>query len=170
MSSNAAAANPAKSLARKEIVVDFDPVKLHAPFFLRCGAAVIDYLIFIIIPVLGLLLGRFLGNDGARLVNSELNNIAWLVSIIIALCNMILLPMVSGQSIGKMITGIRIVNITGESASVASIIFRNTIGYLLTLLSIGIGFLFSVFSSKGRALHDFVSGTVVVYANSRVRS
>lgn len=170
MSSNSVAAEPAKSVQKREIIVDFDPVKLRAPFSLRCGAAIIDYLIVVLVPVAGLLLSRLLGNDGAKLVNSELNNIAWGISILIALSNMILLPMVSGQSIGKMLAGIRIVAIDGHNVAFSSLVFRQTIGYLLTLLTGGLGFFFSVFSSKGRSLHDLVSGTAVVFANSQIRS
>jgi uncharacterized RDD family membrane protein YckC len=35
--------------------------------------------------------------------------------------------------------------------------------------SLGLGFLMSVFSRKGRALHDYLSGTLVIYAQKRHR-
>ena len=38
-----------------------------------------------------------------------------------------------------------------------------------TAASLGIGFFISFLSSKGRALHDYVAGTVVIYADKRVR-
>jgi uncharacterized RDD family membrane protein YckC len=168
--SSAAHAVSASIPVKREIIVDFDPVKLRAPFFLRCGAVIIDYLIVVMFPVLGLLLGRLFGEDGARLLSSEINNIAWLVAILIGFSNVVLLPMVTGQSIGKMIVGLKIVRISGERASIGTIAFRQIFGYLITLASAGLGFFFSVFSSKGRALHDYLSGTVVVYAHSRIRS
>jgi uncharacterized RDD family membrane protein YckC len=155
---------------RRELIVGFDPGALKAPFFLRCGAAVIDYLLLIVIPVCGLLLSRVLGNDGTRLVNSEINNFAWLLAILIGISNIILLPVVTGQSLGKMVTGLRIVRVNGESASASTIVLRQIAGYALTLATGGLGFFLSVFSSKGRALHDLMSGTVVVYASSRIRS
>lgn len=157
---DAVAASPPK---KKEIITGFDPVELRAPFFLRCGAIAFDYLLVVIFPVLGLLLGRYWGNDGARLLSSEINNVAWLVAILVGFSNIVLLPLVAGQSLGKMLAGIRIVTIRGEEPSFGSIIFRQTLGYLLTLASGGLGFFFSVFSSKGRALQDYLAGTVVVY-------
>jgi uncharacterized RDD family membrane protein YckC len=170
MGSKAAAVDSAVSSPRKEVVVGFDPVKLKAPFLLRCGAAVIDYLLVILVPVCGILLARFLGNDGTRLVNSEINNFAWLLAILVAICNLLLLPAVAGQSVGKMVTGLRVVKLNGERAPVAAILLRQTAGYLLTLITGGLGLFLSVFSSKGRALHDLISGTVVVYGASRIRS
>ena len=153
----------------KQIVVDFSPESVKAPFFLRCGAMLIDYIVVISIPVISLLLSRFMGNDGARLLNSELNNAGWLIAVLLGLTNFILLPMFSGQTIGKVLAGLRIVRIDGRSASVGKIAFRQTFGYFLTAASLGIGFFISFLSSKGRALHDYVAGTVVIYADKRVR-
>ena len=170
MSSQAAIGEAGNVLSRREVIVGFDPVKLKAPFFLRCGAAIIDYLIVIFVPVCGLLLSRVLGNDGTRLVNSEINNFAWLLAILVAVCDLFLLPIVTGQSVGKMLTGLRIVRLNGQAANTGTIVLRQLFGYLLTLGSGGLGFFLSALSSKGRALHDYVSGTVVVYANSTRRS
>jgi len=40
---------------------------------------------------------------------------------------------------------------------------------LLTAVSLGLGFLVSIFSGNGRALHDYLAGTVVIYADKRRR-
>lgn len=170
MGSNSAVGVPDRVQSRKEVIVGFDPESLRAPFFLRCGAAIIDYLLIILIPVGGLLLSRFLGNDGTRLVNSEINNFAWLLAILVAVCNFVLLPAVAGQSIGKMFTGLRVVKLNGESPGTRRMLLRQLLGYPLTLGSGGLGFFISVLNAKGRALHDYISGTVVVYGKPRVRS
>lgn len=153
----------AKPLPRKEVVTGFDPVELRAPFFLRCGAIAFDYLLFIVFPVAGLLLSRMFGNDGARLLSSDLNNVGWLIAIIVGISNILLLPMVAGQSLGKMFAGLRIVSVNGERAGVGKIALRQTLGYLLTIATGLLGLFISVFSSKGRALHDYLTGTMVVY-------
>jgi uncharacterized RDD family membrane protein YckC len=155
---------------RREVIIGFDPVALRAPFFLRCGAAIIDYLIIILIPVCGLMVARFLGNDGTRLVNSEINNFAWLLAFLVAICDLLLLPAVTGQSLGKIVTGLRIVKLDGQLPNTSNILLRQIFGYLMTLATGGLGLFLSVFSRKGRALHDIISGTVVVYGSSRVRS
>jgi uncharacterized RDD family membrane protein YckC len=152
----------------EKVVVNFDAERLKAPFLLRCGAFLIDYILLVCIPVLGLLLGRFYGNDGIKLLNSELSNTGWLIMLLLALTNFVIFPMFSGQSIGKMLTGIRIVNKDGTPATFVQLLLRHTIGYFLTAVTLGLGFLFSALNQKGRALQDLIGGTVVIYGKQRV--
>jgi len=153
----------------REIVIGFSPEAVKAPFLLRCGALIIDYIVVIAIPVIGLLVSRFAGNDGAKLLNEGTSSASWLVAALVGFTNIVFLPMFSGQTLGKMVTGLRIVRIDGTAPTITAIAFRQTGGYFLTLASAGIGFFFSVFSSKGRALHDYLSGTVVIYADRRIK-
>lgn len=151
----------------KENILPFSPEQLKAPFLLRLGAALADYIIIVSIPVLGLLTGSLFGSGGS--FGAEIGNASWLLAILVAVTDILLLPAMCGQSVGKMLTGLRIVRNDGHSPSVGSIVFRQTFGYLLALFSLGIGFLISVFSSKGRALHDYIAGTVVIYADKRFK-
>ncbi|CAN5556419.1 MAG: RDD family protein [Pyrinomonadaceae bacterium] len=160
---------PLRRPQNADVIIDFMPERVKAPFLLRCGALLIDYIVLVSIPVITLLISRLMGNDGARLLGSSINNAGWLIVILLGLTNFIVLPMVSGQTIGKMLTGLRIVQIDGTAASTGSVVLRQTLGYLLTAASFGTGFLISVLSSKGRALHDYVAGTVVIYADKRLR-
>jgi uncharacterized RDD family membrane protein YckC len=152
----------------REILVGFSPEAVKAPFLLRCGALIIDYIVVVAIPVIGLLVSRLSGNDGAKLLNEGLSSAGWLIAVLVGLTNIVLLPMFSGQTLGKIMTGLRIVRIDGRTPTIGAIAFRQTGGYLLTLASGGIGFFVSFFSSKGRALHDYLAGTVVIYADRRV--
>lgn len=160
---------PVKKTRADEIVVDFDAERLRAPFLLRCGAMLIDYILLVSIPVISLLLGRFFEYDGTKLLNSEISNAGWLVMVLVALTNFVILPMFTGKSIGKFLTGLRIVKTDGNAASAATLFARHLIGYPLSILSLGIGFLFAVLNQKGRALHDFIAGTVVVYGSRKAR-
>ena len=153
----------------REVVVGFSPEALRAPFLLRCGALTIDYIVVVAIPVIGLLLSRFSGNDGAKLLTDSVNSAAWLIGLFVGIVNLVFLPMASGQTLGKMLTGLRIVAIDGSSPSVGSIALRQTFGYFLVAASLGLSFFVSFFSRKGRALHDYIAGTVVIYADRRVR-
>lgn len=159
----------ARRPVKREVIVGFSAEAVKAPFPLRCGALIIDYIIVIAIPVIGLLLSRFAGNDGVRLLNDGLNNAGWLIAVLVGITNLVLLPMFSGQTLGKIITGIRIVNIDGSTPSLGAIAIRQTLGYLATAVTGGIGFFISFFSGKGRALHDYLSGTVVIYADRRLK-
>ncbi len=158
-----------RATRERETVLNFEPERLAAPFFLRCGALLIDYIIFLIAPVVMLLLGRYFGTDGSRLVAGSLNDTGWLIALLVGATNFILLPLFSGQSIGKLITGLKIVRTDGREASPARIALRQSVGYLITALSLGTGFLLSALNRSGRTLHDLLSGTVVVYADRKYK-
>lgn len=150
-----------------ERIIDFSPEKLKAPFLLRLGSALVDYILVVIAPVVGLLLSTMMGHSGSNLIGGSYNNIGWLIAIMIGAVNSVIMPAAIGQSFGKMLAGLRIVRLDGTDPSFGSVLFRNILGYVLTLASFGIGFFLSVFSSKGRALHDYLAGTVVIHAGKR---
>jgi uncharacterized RDD family membrane protein YckC len=159
---------PAKTLKPKQVVVNFDAERLKAPFLLRCGAILIDYILLVAVPVLSLLLGRYFAYDGAKLLNSEISNTGWLITVLLALTDFVILPLIVGQSVGKILTGLRVVKADGSPATLKSLFLRHLVGYPITVLTIGLGFFLSVFSSKGRALHDFIANTVVIYGRKAV--
>lgn len=158
---------PAKAVRTEQVIVDFEAERLKAPFLLRCGAILIDYILLIFIPVSSLLIGRLMNIESSKLLNSEISNTGWLIMVLLALTNFVIFPMFSGQSIGKMLTGLRVVKTDGNIASFSQLLVRHSIGYLLTIATVGLGFLFSILNPKGRALHDFLAGTVVVYGQRR---
>ncbi len=158
---------PAKAVRTEQVIVDFAAERLKAPFLLRCGAFLIDYILLIFIPVSSLLIGRLMNIESSKLLNSEISNTGWLIMLLLALTNFVIFPMFSGQSIGKMLTGLRVVRTDGNAASFSQLLVRHSIGYLLTIATVGLGFLFSILNQKGRALHDFLAGTVVVYGRRR---
>lgn len=168
MSARVERAVPTTRPKAEQIVVDFDAERLKAPFLLRCGAILIDYILLVSIPVVSLLLGRSFEYDGAKLLNSEVSNAGWLIMILFALTNFVIFPMFSGQSIGKMLTGTRIVRTDGGGASFSRLLIRHLLGYPLTILTAGLGLLLAALNSNGRALHDFLAGTVVVYGRKRI--
>src|SRR5262245_51713728 len=138
---------PRVATRREEVVVNFVPVAVRAPFLLRCAALIVDYLLIVFAPVMFLLVSRFLGNDGTGLLNGQLNNTGWLVAVLVAITDLVVLPLVTGQSAGKMFTGLRIVSPNGEPASYKRIFLRQTVGYLVTLLTFGIGFFICALNS-----------------------
>ena len=159
---------PARRLKTEQVIVDFDAERLKAPFLLRCGAFLIDYILLISIPVLSLIIGKLLGTDPAKILNNEITNAGWLIMILFGLTDFVILPLFTGQSLGKMLTGLKIVKLNGTAPSFAGLIVRHLLGYPLSLLIFGIGFFLPVLNEKGRALHDFIAGTVVVYGRRQV--
>ena len=67
----------------------------------------------------------------------------------------------SGQTIGKMITGIRVEGDDGRRVDMAGAVLRAA-GVALTLATLGLGFLPALFGARRRALHDRLAGTQVV--------
>lgn len=161
-------ASVSRRFKTEKVVVDFDAEKLKAPIILRVGALLIDYILLIAAPVIALLVSRSFGDDGSKLLNSEISNAGWLIMVLIGLTNFIVFPIFSGQSIGKMLTGLKIVQKDGTAVSFGAVLLRNTVGYLLIAVTLGLGFLFALFSANGRALHDLLSGTVVVYGQQKI--
>jgi uncharacterized RDD family membrane protein YckC len=164
MSSAVASPKP-KVNVRSESILAFSPESVRASFILRCVAIMIDYLVIVIVPVSFLLVARFLGEDGSNLLNGDLNSFGWLVAILLGVTDLIILPMALGQSLGKLFVGIRIVSLDGTSPRFRQILIRQTLGYILVVITLGVGFLISLFNRKGRALHDMISGTIVIQAN-----
>lgn len=161
---------PARRIRTEQVVVNFDAERLKAPFLLRCGAILIDYILIISVPVISLLLSRLMNVPDAKLLNNEFTNVGWLLMTLLILTNLIIFPLFSGQSIGKMLTGLRIVNQDGTVPTFKQLLFRHLIGYPLTVITVGLGFLFSLLNQKGRALHDFLAGTVVIYGKQETKT
>ena len=154
----------------KEVkIVGFDAERFHAPFALRCGALLIDYLILIAAPAVTFLMAAAKGLSGVKLWRDPSLSIGWLVAFLILITNFVILPVVSGRTIGKFITGLSVVARDGSNPTFLSAIIRHIIGYPLTLLTGGLGFAFAAFNRDGRSLHDFLSGTIVVQASRRIQ-
>lgn len=66
-----------------------------------------------------------------------------------------------GQTIGKMLTGIRVIGDDGRRVDLGSAVLRAG-GCLASLLTAGLGYIPAFFSSDARALQDRVAGTRVV--------
>lgn len=141
-----------------ERIVDFSPQRLRAPFALRCAALFIDYIILLIFPVGWLATGKLLGAAGSIVIG----NTIWVLGILLFLANFLILPLFRGQTVGKMVTGLTILNIDGTRLGFGGVLRRNILGYLVTMLTLGIGFLISAVNGSGRALHDFIAGTIVI--------
>jgi uncharacterized RDD family membrane protein YckC len=55
----------------------------------------------------------------------------------------------------------------GRSISFGTVLLRHLVGYALSVLTLGLGFLLALIGSNGRALHDLIAGTIVVYATKK---
>ena len=136
-------------------------VRYRAPFALRCGALLIDYIVLALVLVFSIMVARVMGG-GARLAGGTAEKVGIVLTLIFAIGDLGVLPGFTGRSIGKWTTGLRIERIGGGSPGIVRAFVRHFIGYPLSLIPFALGFLMVTVSPTGRALHDYIAGTVVV--------
>jgi len=152
-----------KGAARERggVVVEAQRRRVRAPFSLRCGALLVDYTLAVSISAFATLLARTLGGS-ISLTGEATLSIGYLLSLGVLLLNFLVLPVFTGTTVGKWATGLRIERQNGEPLGFGHATLRHTLGYLVSLLTLGLGFLLAAFDAEGRALHDRIAGTVVV--------
>jgi len=163
--------------------------RYRAPFSLRCGALLIDYILLVGIIAFSTLLAR-VGSHGPA-TSSNAQTIGIVIAIIVGVINFLGLPALRGQTLGKWATGLSIRRKDGEPLSWERTLLRHLVLYppiflilaLVFLLAgtmiaaavaagglivtLGIGFLMVTFNANGRALHDIIADTIVVRDNVR---
>jgi uncharacterized RDD family membrane protein YckC len=70
----------------------------------------------------------------------------------------------TGQTLGKMALGLRVVTETGEKPTIGVATVRY-VGFILSGIILYIGFAMAAFDDQKRALHDKIAKTFVVHAN-----
>jgi uncharacterized RDD family membrane protein YckC len=165
MSSSAGSLDLAIQSLQMEKTSEFSPEYLKAPFFLRCAAAFVDYMVLLAVPLLWLTVSDLFGDSPA---GAGLSATVWLFVVIVWILDFLVLPLFRGQTLGKMFAGLTILKRDGRPAGLGSIFLRNVIGYFLTLVTLGLGFFISAINRSGRSLHDLIGGTVVVYARKKI--
>ena len=138
---------------------------LPAPFSLRCGALLIDYITLISIVVVGTLIARLLGG-GARSAGTSAETVGILIAVVAAVLDLGVLPGLTGVTLGKWATGLRIERESGREIGIGRALLRHFVGYPLSFIILGIGFLVATLTVRGRGLHDIIAGTVVVREGS----
>lgn len=140
-------------------------IRVRPPFSLRCGALLIDYIVLASIVVLGTLIARMLGG-GARTAGNSAETIGFLLAFGAALLDLALIPGLTGFTLGKWATGLRIERVNGAEPGVGRAFLRHFVGYPLSFLLFGLGFLIATVTVRGRGLHDMIAGTLVVRSGS----
>ena len=132
-----------------------------APFSLRCGALLIDYIVLIAILASSTLIARMFGG-GARAAGNSAETVGIIVAIAAVVLDLGVLAGLTGRSIGKWATGLRVERNNGEEVGLGRICLRHFLGYPLSFLTLGFGFLLAAMTPRGRALHDFIADTIVL--------
>ena len=139
--------------------------QLRASFSLRCGALLIDYIILTSIVVFGTLVARMLGG-GARAAGSSAETVGVVGAVVFAVLDLAILPGLTGLTVGKWAAGLRIERTDGSKVGIGRAALRHFVGYPLSFLCFGLGFLIATVTVRGRGLHDMIAGTLVVREGS----
>lgn len=75
---------------------------------------------------------------------------------------------VYGQTLGKRLMNIKVVNTQGKVPTHLQAILRELLGKIISGALLGLGYLVAVFHPEKRALHDLIGGTWVVIARSSI--
>lgn len=142
-------------------------VRYRAPFALRCGAILIDYILLALIMTFSTMVARTMGG-GARLAGGTAEKVGIFFTLVAAVLDLGVLAGLTGKTLGKWTTGLRLERTDGSVPGVGWALLRHFVGYPVSFLLFGIGFLMAIVNPTGRALHDLIAGTVVVreYARS----
>jgi uncharacterized RDD family membrane protein YckC len=103
---------------------------------------------------------------GARAAGNSAETAGILLAILMAILNLGVIPGLSGFTLGKWATGLRIERNDGGELGIGRAFLRHFIGYPLSFALMGLGFFIAAVSVHGRGLHDIIAGTIVVREGS----
>lgn len=72
-----------------------------------------------------------------------------------------------GQTLGKMVTGVKIVNPMGENPGIWRALLRETIGKIISSVFFLLGYLWAGWDPRKRAWHDHIAGTYPIRTPGR---
>ncbi|MFT4414233.1 RDD family protein [Fredinandcohnia humi] len=128
----------------------------RAGFWIRFIALLIDSIILGIVEwIISALLGAITDPEGILIS---------IINLIIGILYFVVFQTkYNGQTLGKKITGIRVINVDGGNVSIGKMALREIIGKTISAIILLIGYLMAAGKAK-RALHDYLAKTVVVRA------
>jgi uncharacterized RDD family membrane protein YckC len=132
-----------------------------AGFWIRAAAAFVDFGVLCLVQV-------SFGYVGALAVGPDVATVpaflplVWTFTVLFAvLYTTVLHARVAGQTLGKMLVGVRVMGVDGSLLSFGAALLR-FIGYFASLGTLGLGFIMAGLRRDKRALHDLLAGSRVV--------
>jgi len=82
-------------------------VRFRAPFALRCGALLIDYILLALILTFSIMVARLMGG-GARMAGGTAEKVGIVITLVVAILDLGVLAGFTGKTVGKWTAGLRI--------------------------------------------------------------
>lgn len=139
----------------------------YAGFWLRVAAFVIDGVLTFLVtaPALIYFYGTaYFTGDSPELIMGPAD---FVISYVFPAVATIVFWLVSQATVGKMVMSASVVDAkTGKTISVWQAV-RRYLGYFLSVLPFGLGFLWAAFDRRHQTWHDKLAGTVVITSKPR---
>ena len=132
-----------------------------AGFWIRAVAALADFGVFFLVQIsFGYVAGLTVGPDVEDV--PAFLPLVWAFTLLFAvLYTTVLHARVGGQTLGKMVMGVRVTGVEGGALSIGAALLR-FIGYFVSAGTLGLGFAMAGLRRDKRALHDLLAGSHVV--------
>src|SRR5499427_9427678 len=78
-------------------------VRYKAPFALRCGALLIDYIVLALVFTCSIMIARLMGG-GARMAGGTTEKLGLILTLVVAIADLGIMAGLTGRSIGKWTT------------------------------------------------------------------
>jgi uncharacterized RDD family membrane protein YckC len=128
-----------------------------AGFWLRALALALDFAIFLIVRTSYRVLARAVpGAPGDDWTHGPLLS---LFTLLFAAAYTIVLHALFGQTLGKLVVGVRVV--AGDGPPPLGVSLLRFCAYFASVASFGVGYLMAALRRDKRALHDLIAGTCV---------
>jgi uncharacterized RDD family membrane protein YckC len=153
----------ASPTTRENPFVQKIPARADAPasLGLRAAAFLVDYILTLLILGVAISLAMIF-KSGFPTIADWIVNFGYLAILGFVLWNWGYLNVREGQRIGQRLVGIKTICANGSVLGYRTIVLRHLVGYPLSLLVFGLGFLWIIVDSKQRGWHDKLAGTLIV--------
>ena len=119
----------------------------------RFGAFLVDFVISIIVGIVGFMIGSAMGvNEQA--MNTVFGIVYWIIVLIMVATR--------GQSPGKIAIGIKIVKMDGTPIGFGTTLLREIIGKIVSAIILLLGYIWILFDGQRQGWHDKIASTYVV--------
>jgi len=134
----------------------------------RIISGLIDYMLFILPAIYLVYRLSYASNIENVLDGLWPIIIFFLIYNIITVCINSFLISQFGGTVGKLLTGTRIVNSNGQNLSFWRAFFRNQMGYMVSGVFLWLGFIWVFFDKEVRTWHDMIVDSYVIVVNKTI--
>ena len=126
----------------------------YAGFGIRFAALIIDAVVLgVVVAILSLVNITSITDPSAS---------GTIIQTLISFAYYIIFTATTGQTLGKMALGIRVVDANGGKLTIGKVILRETVGKFVSFVTLFIGFIIVRFDAMNQGFHDKIAASYVI--------